>query len=156
MIATFMSRICPSGGQTSSASTGWKGGAALRRGWWVHPRWNRCSGLCQTGILIYDSLWWLICEFGGWTGHNLLVLGLGIFGNDPEIHFITINNHPRNPQQPLQQPIHSLRLAPVRHQNMAFEVRQVGWLGWRPLVLFVKGVLWYTYVYIYNYSVNIW
>ena len=49
--------------------------------------------------------------------HNLLVLNVA---NEGMIHFIISKNHPSNPQQP----IHSLRLAPVRKMFVQW------WLSW--------------------------
>jgi len=59
------------------------------------------------------------CQLGSTASHSAAVTKNAqhqaitywcLAGNEGMIHFITSNNHPSNPQQP----IHSLRLAPVR------------------------------------------
>ena len=61
-----------------------------------------------------------------WTSNILLELNVGNFREWSIITpVITSNNHPSNPQQP----IHSLRLAPVRHT-----LKQTQLCGWFPLL----------------------
>ena len=71
---------------------------------------------------------------------NLLVLNAG---NEGMIHWLTINNHPSNPQQP----IHSLRLAPVRKKP---------WLWKIAMLLMGKSIIstgpWLQYSYVTHYQ----